>query len=66
MKNIRIFYLKICQFLVVKFSIYLNIRVFVMENLSCVFNNSFGAKFQTTFIFTNYLLERRLYVKLKD
>ena len=30
MKNIRIFYLKICQFLVVKFSIYLNRRVFVM------------------------------------
>ena len=30
MKNIRIFYLKICQFLVVKFSIYLNRHVFVM------------------------------------
>ena len=30
MKNIRIFYLKICQFLVVKFSIYLNRRVFIM------------------------------------
>ena len=33
--------------------------------------NSFGAKFQTTFvvcffILTNYRLERRLYVKLKD
>ena len=33
-KNIWIFYLKICQFLVVKFSIYLNRRVFVMG--SCV------------------------------
>ena len=33
MKNIRIFYLKICQFLVVKFSIYLNRRVFVMNNM---------------------------------
>ena len=30
MKNIRIFYLKIFPFLVVKFSIYLNRRVFVM------------------------------------
>ena len=30
MKNIRIVYLKICQLLVVKFSIYLNRRVFVM------------------------------------
>ena len=32
--------------------------------------NTFGAKFQTTFvcicILTNYRLERRLYVKLKD
>ena len=40
--------------------------------LLCLFN-SFSAKFQTTFIFvvcffilTNYRLERRLYVKLKD
>ena len=31
MKNIRIFYLKIFPFLVVKFSIYLNRRVFVMK-----------------------------------
>ena len=31
MKNIRIFYLKICHFLVVKFSVYLNRRVFVMR-----------------------------------
>ena len=30
MKNIRIFYLKFFPFLVVKFSIYLNRRVFVM------------------------------------
>ena len=30
MKNIRIFYLKIFNFLVVKFSIYLNRHVFVM------------------------------------
>ena len=30
MKNIRIFYLKICQFLVIKFSVYLNWNVFVM------------------------------------
>ena len=30
MKNIRIFYLKNCHFLVVKFSVYLNRRVFVM------------------------------------
>ena len=32
MKNIRIFYLKSFLFLVVKFSIYLNRRVFVMKN----------------------------------
>ena len=30
MKNIKVFYLKIFSFLVVKFSIYLNRRVFVM------------------------------------
>ena len=34
MKNIRIFYLEIFTFLVVKFSIYLNRRVFVM-NVVC-------------------------------
>ena len=32
MKNIRIFYLKMCHFLVVKFSVYLNRRVFVMTD----------------------------------
>ena len=32
MKNIRIFYLKNCHFLVVKFSVYLNRRVFVMSS----------------------------------
>ena len=31
MKNIRIFYLKIFIFLVVKFSVYLNRHVFVMD-----------------------------------
>ena len=31
MKNIRIFYLKNCHFLMVKFSVYLNRRVFVMN-----------------------------------
>ena len=31
MKNARIFGLKICIILVVKFSVYLNRRVFVME-----------------------------------
>ena len=31
MKNIRIFYLKNCHFLVVKFSVYLNRRVFIMN-----------------------------------
>ena len=30
MKNIRFFYLKNCHFLVVKFSVYLNRRVFIM------------------------------------
>ena len=30
MKNIILFYLKICHFLVVKFSVYLNRHVFVM------------------------------------
>ena len=32
MKNIRVFYLKFFSFLVVKFSIYLNRRVFVMKS----------------------------------
>ena len=32
MKNIRIFYVKIFFFLVVKFSVYLNRYVFVMES----------------------------------
>ena len=36
MKNIRIFYLKIFPFLVVKFSIYLNRRVFVMNQCSAI------------------------------
>ena len=31
MKNIRIFYVKNCHFLVVKFSMYLNRHVFVMD-----------------------------------
>ena len=35
MKNIRIFYLKIFKFLVVKFSIYLNRRVFIMSCYIC-------------------------------
>ena len=34
MKNIRIFHLKTFQFFVVKFSIYFNRRVFVMNGLS--------------------------------
>ena len=34
MKNIRIFYLKNCHFLVVTFSVYLNRRVFVMYLLN--------------------------------
>ena len=34
MKNIRMFYLKIFPFLVVKFSIYLNRRVFVMLDVN--------------------------------
>ena len=33
MKNIRIFCLKNCHFLVVKFSVYLNRRVFVMSSV---------------------------------
>ena len=36
MKNIRIFYLKIFSFLVVKFSVYLNGHVFVMVMLKPV------------------------------
>ena len=39
MKNIRVFYLNIFQLLEVKFSIYLNRRVFVMiRNISCYFS----------------------------
>ena len=36
MKNIRIFYPKNCHFLVVKFSVYLNGRVFVMSFVGAV------------------------------
>ena len=39
MNNIRIFYLKICHFLVVEFSTYLNRRVFVMTTSA----NSIGS-----------------------
>ena len=35
MKNIRVFYLKIFNFLVVKFSVHLNRHVFVMGSLVC-------------------------------
>ena len=35
MKNIRIFYLKIFNFLVVKFSMYLNRLVYVLHILKC-------------------------------
>ena len=38
MKNIRIFYPKIFRFLVVKFSIYLNKRVFVMDDSNSFFS----------------------------
>ena len=38
MKNIRIFYLKIFNFLVVKFSIYLNRHVFVMDWINNIFS----------------------------
>ena len=41
MKNIRIFHLKTFQFFVVKFSIYLNRRVFVMVFTSGDFNQQF-------------------------
>ena len=44
MKNIRIFYSKNCHLLVVKFSVYLNRRVFVMTSVSrkefVIFNHS--------------------------
>ena len=33
MRNIRIFYLKNCHFLVIKFSVYFNRRVFVMAKI---------------------------------
>ena len=38
MKNIRVFYLKIFNFLEMKFSVYLNRRVFVMGALCCYAN----------------------------
>ena len=39
MKNIRVFYLKNCRFLEVKFSIYLNRRVFVMLIRAKIFDS---------------------------
>ena len=43
MKNIRIFYLENCHFLVVKFSVYLNRRVFVMRSLYALTEMQFEA-----------------------
>ena len=42
MKNIRVFYLKIFNFLEVKCSIYLNRRIFVMRGTDCAMDPSFG------------------------
>ena len=42
MKNVRIFYLKNCHFLVVKFLVYLNRRVFVMKNRGWVVKTFMG------------------------
>ena len=50
MKNITFFYLKNCHFLVVKFSIYLNRRVFVMY---LAFNNTALRSNLTAFPGTN-------------
>ena len=44
MKNIRIFYLKNCHFLVVKFSVYLNRRVFVMSFSDIIYSTFFNLK----------------------
>ena len=51
MKTIRTFYLKICQFLVVKFSVYLNRRVFVMYTNFSMFRelNSLGRVYTILF-----------------
>ena len=50
MKNIRVFYLKIFSFLELKFSIYLNRRVFVMSGIT--FMSSFA------FLHTKSLLKK--------
>ena len=54
MKNIRIFYLKNCHVLVVKFSVYLNRRVFVMRSVcpniedKCDMASSYSLYFDNT------------------
>ena len=60
MKNIRIFYLKIFIFLVVKFSVYLNRHVFVMD---------FDILRAQYYIFMNvkqYFTLKQLFVQLKS
>ena len=51
MKNIRFFYLNNCHFLVVKFSIYLNRRVFVMD-LSILASDSLFALYTCIYIYS--------------
>ena len=51
MKNIRIFYLEIFSFLVVKFSIYLNRHVFVMT-----LNSDAALNYKHMFVPHRYLL----------
>ena len=53
MKNIRIFYLKIFIVLVVKFSVYLNRHVFVMDTLGTLFKRGNFCVFLFGFLHAN-------------
>ena len=57
MKNIRFFYVKNCHFLVVKFSVYLNRRVFVMGKIKYIDSSSADFQIKKTTIFFIFLLK---------
>ena len=58
MKNIRIFYLKIFIFFVVKFSVYLNRRVFVMR----IYTKVFVQTLTITNLTDNYYIGRAMFL----
>ena len=58
--NIRIFYLKINIFGVVKFSVYLNRLVFVKDRFSAILKDGNFSDFQFAFLHTRLLLKKQV------